>query len=207
MKNIDFILSLDNKTFIDFMEGAVCPVINYFETELVLPGEYSSEYPALCPLSPSPALGFSLWLGKNYTKRKVLIRGLALLLLHARGINGKKNVHEWEAWLEKDFDDTDEVWTTVFNSYLQPLPVIIDSLVLQNQQIIINCKLPLFTEGFEVYYKIGFMEPQYKRAEKGKTSILLSNLPNNTEITLSVRSYSGDKVSEFSEERIIILGD
>lgn len=207
MKNIDFILSLDNKTFTDFMKDFVCPVVNYFETELVLPSEHSPEYPALCPLSPSSALGFSLWLGKNYTKRKVLIRGLAFLLLHAQETNGKKNVRGWETWLEKDFNEADEVWTTIFDSYLQPLPVIINSLVPQNQQIIINCKLPLFTEGFEVCYKIGFMEPQYKRAEKGETSILLSNLPNHTEIALSVRSYSGDKVSEFSEERIIILGD
>lgn len=209
MKNIDFILSLDNETFISFMKDSICPVVNFFETDLVLPCEHSSEYPALCPLAPSSALGFSLWLGRNYMRRKVLLRGLAFLLLHAQEKTGggEKNVRGWEAWLEKDFNENDKVWTTVFGSYLQPLPVTIEDIIPQNMQLIIKCNLPLFTEGFEVRYRIGFSEPKYQRAKKGDTSILLSDLPNNTEIAFSVRSFSGDKTLEFSEERIIILGD
>ena len=63
MKNIDFILSLDNETFTNFMKDSVCPVVNFFETDLVLPCEHSSEYPALYPLTPSSTLGFNLSLG------------------------------------------------------------------------------------------------------------------------------------------------
>lgn len=211
MKNIEYLSGLDNQRFVRFVQRGICPAINFFETELDVPPFHSENYPNLFPAGLPRGLGFSLWMVRNYKKKNVFRRGLAILLDHLGSeleTPPYQGVRAYEKWLDDPYKEDDSVWSVLFKAYQQP--VLIDEQFVtiqpQNQQMIVGAKVPQFTSGFEVGYEIGLSEMRYKKADKGQTSVLVSDLPNNTEISVYVRSYCDDgAVSSFTKERKITL--